>query len=740
MIIFPNNDCCPCEISSNLSRCMNGDTIDKGCCPSNEDLIMWSTRPGHSIIQQEVLMCLDFGNTTLQQEYTLSVANREPIQTLYEFDKTYWRVERVCDSGCIAYDCFLPLTTQEDPGSGLLTLCPGGVNPIPDCGGQDSPCITNCTGSSTHCEAEQVDCEGMVVTLADILADKSNQCCNPETIPSSGCSCKSSWMTSYRKRMLLDNPLYKYAPELECYNGGNFLIGTGAKMSDFWMCNAMFENWWKIKEYDDEPGKFVILPDGVATEDGNNYLNEELVPQRWIFACSACPLFGFDFEDANDHGSNFNIGDINDILCNHDHPSMELQQVMTNMSSLGYLVAKDWRAEQKQTYVELHERFPLAGYGVHAEKEISEMNPLGPFRKRWCRTVNIASRKPILDARLFEPSARKLQSAYNIDYPGFALPNAPQDSAEFAAWNALSREEQLEEIEDYKFWADRQWVYFRAIPKGWAWTGWGQPDANILDGDSRLDSACTASWQNLPQNQIKTCKDPALECKDPNTGDPLETCPTCDGCNCVAIQQGCPAAQCSPVSFHSYCDGVHIISTQYATTNKCDKFGQGPCSEEMQPIPSKTGILWQSNTFLVSARKFHDWEFNQGGLGCQSVDTIGVFHSWPSVKCAHQVPKNPMCDPHFSAQLPCGEFPNLWPSASDMQYLDFPAALSGFCGTLGAVQCDPLSTDPNELISCGLKQRICFQNTIMPARGDCPPSNGDATVRDEELGFVVECN
>jgi len=728
MIIFPNNDCCPCEISSNLSRCMNGDTVDKGCCPSNEDLIMWSTRPGHSILQQEVLMCSP--GVTKQQEYTLSVADREPIQTLYEFDTTYWRVERVCDSGCIAYDCFLPLTNTEDPGSGMLTLCPGGEVPIPACGGQDSPCITNCNGVSTHCEAGQVDCERMVVTMTDIVADKLIGCCNPDNIPSSGCSCKSSWMTSYRKRMLLDNPLYKYAPELECYNGGKFLIGTGARMSDFWMCNAMFENWWKIKEYDAEPGKFVILPDGVATEDGNNFVNEELVPQRWIFACSACPLFGFDFQDANNHGSSFDIDQINDILCTADHPSMELQQVMTEMSSLGYLVAKDWREEQKQTYMELHERFPLAGYGVHAEKEISEMNLLGPFRKRFCRTVDVASRKPILDARLFEPSSRKLQSAYNIDYPGFALPNAPQDSVEFNNWNGLTREEQLEEIEDYKFWADRQWVYFRAIPKGWTWTGWGQTDDNILDGVSRLDPACTASWQNLPQNEIKTCNASASACGP--IEDPWPTCPSCDDCDCTAIQQGCPAALCSPITFHSYCDGVHIISTQYATANKCDVVAS-PCVEgQTETIASFTSTLWQSNTFLVSARKFHDWEFNQEGLGCRSVDTIGVFHSWPSVKCAHQVPKNPMCDPHFSASLPCP-----FTLASDQQYLNFPAALSGFCVQTGAVKCGP---DPLNVISCGLKQRICHKNTIMPARGDCPPSNGDAAVRDDELGFNVECN
>jgi hypothetical protein len=460
------------------------------------------------------------------------------------------------------------------------------------------------------------------------------------------CECDSFWMTKYRRRKLLDNSRYRWAADIECYNSSNFLEKSNAfvknknetiqhdrnyeqtydsilgpellqragsyfasevseypfRLSSQWLFNVTQERFWKIAQSDstgfsqvfwNDPGTSGDKPNPTYTTPPNPdpypYQVDNMVPKWWIFACSSVPFFQFDLEDAVDPMNSLSSNPRTPAITNEDYEDLidkrttselysewSLQSVFEKLGNAGYFHVKDWRAEQLKAYKELNERFPDMGYETYANKTIDDMPLLGPVRKRYYeRDYNVAKsyniRKPYLRPDLVPNSSLLLQAECFLPFSG--------------QWenSKMSEEVRQKVIDDYYFWAERQWVYFRAQPLGWTWASWDamltcpcnasciggstapNEEAAILAGCGRAKGNCIESWFNAPQISCLENNPTNNFCINTSGGPPsTNPCPACgefsegtwNGNACTCCLSCCDASTSNPDSCDDDCRNV----------------------------------------------------------------------------------------------------------------------------------------------------------------------------------------
>jgi hypothetical protein len=624
MALNPGLLCCPC---CKVKSCLSGDTIDTNCCLSCDELLMWSERPSFSVTHRYYLQgqntdpsapcyvvdptgagsCSGVGKIT---HFNISAQELEPVQTVYKFYTTYWRPINFY-AGSIAQDLpvrsdpFCEDLTNEpnpklnrcgfdfynaekmnssDPSTlGLIKTCLGVLSPCAKTpchvGPDPDPTINPCVGEEhiTSCDW-YLTYDKIAIDLnrgySPIEVDLSAyNCCYPivspqcdqVTLPTS-CECNSPWMTSYRRRKLLDDYRTTWGVDIECHDENAFEFNLTSE----WLFNMAFERWWSIgKDQDGVSQSYWNIPDLSGTDPNPNTSNPsypykviDMVPKFWIFACSAAPFFRFELEDAwNPRNSESSqprqpviSKDDRDLLLNMKinntaYAEYELQSVFENLSKGGYFDSNDWREEQLQAYKELNQRFPNSGYAPYANKTVDQMPKLGPFRKKLYASHLFGRRNPILRADRVAPSAANLQAEFYAQYPGlFPTPT-------------MSEQEKQQAIDDYYFWAERQWVYFRAVPAGWTWANWnagitlpcgpdgiGVPpteDAAILAGCGRAAGNCIESWFNSPQEvTVSDILTNNVCISTEGEGQPEQECILSDGTPIQTTACGCCRLNC----------------------------------------------------------------------------------------------------------------------------------------------------------------------------------------------------
>jgi len=786
------------------------------------------------------------------------------------------------------------LTMWDKSSLYYLNTCLAGESP---CAKTDCISWTQGNGECTPQEIEKGYCDpNFILQPQDIKDDllrgyiESSQqnsvinCCYPLVDPSGtrveqypSCECDSPWLTRYRRRKLLDDYRYTWGVDVECYNDSSYAALTNAyasppgshspnydsvydisynqgnnqfRLADHWLFNMTFERWWKIAEDEhghsaifwDIPGSSGAEPNPSIGDPSYPWQTDDLVPKFWISACSAVPFFQFEMEDAlnpmNSASSTPRQPAISSGLyqqfveIRNDHNiaygEYKLQALWNQLANAGYFKAKDWREEQLQAYKELNQRFPNAGYQTYANKTVDQMPMLAPFRKRYYASHDLQLRKPYLRPQLVPKSAKPLQAECYIDYPG-QFPTT-----------GMTTQERQQAIDDYYFWAERQWVYFRAAPAGWTWANWNaagsipcdgiepapNEDAAILYGCGRATGDCIESWFNQPQVSY-TVNNPTLNYCVDSTGlgqtledcyvteiggiydadNPITPCACCElncdftfsspgqleqnlackndcfsgevcasyiditrclvpegisyssdgnpynlstdevsdelfNCGCGATPiQGCPAGECTKLSITSYCQGVHIIASQYATDNKNIQ-GNDECGGTSDVV-SKTRCLWSAHTFLTTAQNFY--RFNDIINACENNTDISMKSLWPEVKNTHIIPKNAICNNHYAAiNVTC-------PTASQLQYADVPGCDGGVCwpwfvdvdccGTNSGDTPDcPPPPEPGQPTKIGCLQRIaCVSESHgdkWPEQYKCPPFNTTNSSKDEIINLL----
>ena len=570
------SECCGC---CKVTECLSGDTIDTDCCLSCDELLMWSERPSFEIVQKYYLRAPGDGSDPdcpavpgtggnpigKIVHYKTSTQELEPVQTLYSFYETYWRPlsfygSSIVDELPVKKD---PICPPLDSGSSKLLRCrydfadaekmrwwdSSTTQRLTTCLHMESPCAVNgCASippdpSVNPCAGEEsiTSCGTFVLTPNDIIEDlkrgystssqgnSGDNCCYPiieppciRVIADPMCECNSPWMTNYRRRKLLDDYRTIWGVDVECYDENNT---TAFSLTNQWLFNMTFERWWKISKDNTDgltqsfwnvPEQSGVHPNPTFNNTAYPYQVDDLVPKYWIFACSAVPFFLFELNDAvspmNTLSSTprtpvISAQDATDILDykRNDTPYAEylLQSIFESLSNGGYFESKDWRAEQLQAYKELAVRFPGQGYETYANKTVAQMPLLGPFRKRYYDSHILGRVHPILRPDLVPDSAKSIQVEFYHQYPG-QFPNKSMTDAQ-----------KQQAIDDYYFWAERQWVYFRGAPAGWTWASWDSgttcpccvdfygvspnEDQAILAGCGRAKGNCIESWFNAPQ-------------------------------------------------------------------------------------------------------------------------------------------------------------------------------------------------------------------------------------------------
>ena len=567
------SECCGC---CKVTECLSGDTIDTDCCLSCDELLMWSERPSFELVQKYYLAapgtgfdhaCPAVAGTNgigKIVHYKTSAQELEPVQTIYSFYETYWRPLSFYDNSIASQ---LPIEKDPicslDSVSGKLLRCryefdgtekmqwskSTTTERLRTCLHMESPCALNgCTSvppnpSVNPCAGEEniTSCGTYILTPDSIVEDlkrgygesssvgSDKNCCYPwidigctQVISYPTCECNSPWLTKYRRRKLLDDYRTIWGVDVECYDENS---ATAFSLTNQWLFNMTFERWWKIAKDNTDgltqsfwnvPDQSGVHPNPTFNNPSYPYQVDDLVPKYWIFACSAVPFFRFELSDAvtpmNTLASNprtpvISAQDATDILEYKQngipYAEYRLQNIFESLSNGGYFESKDWRAEQLQAYKELAARFPGHGYETYANKTVAQMSLLGPFRKRYYDNHIFGRVHPILRPDLVPDSAKSLQAEFYHSYPG-QFPNS-----------SMTDEQKLQAIDDYYFWAERQWVYFRGAPAGWTWVDWNagttcpccddfygtttNEDEAILAGCGRASDGCIGSWYNAPQ-------------------------------------------------------------------------------------------------------------------------------------------------------------------------------------------------------------------------------------------------
>lgn len=588
--------CCCCPTFD----CLSGDQIGSGCCHGCDTLLLWCDRPRDEV-KYLATATSPVSGTCIKCVVT-SWDSLPPVQAIYHYHGTYWRVATLGN------------------GNGINTLLP----PYPQCPTYLSTCFV----------PGYEDCDN----------------CN--LFDQSGCACYSGAWTRYQIDKWSSDNDSLWGPEIICFKGGNSIGPNHGRLEGQLLGLVYRERWWKIAEgtVDCEQYRIYVpecveTPNGWQCQDGTPIQGDNLVPKWWIYACSGCPIFDFDIADAEERGfiTTQDAIDIRLALGQGDQPAQDL---LERMAAGGYFDSKDWREDQRQAFIDLDAEFPGAGYGACVE-DVSLMSELGPFRRRLCSPFSEANPTPILNRADVKDTAVPLQVDAGCfkDYPG-----------SFSSGNELK----------YQAWVDRQWVYLRAAPGGWTYAGWNaaaecnQPEegeiAAILGGCGRNDPTCIAALRGLPLGtaHCAPCVNPCDSILNPQ---PVQYC-NCECEICPGEQwSGFLSTQCpessQPFGFDGLCNGADTgLGGQF-----CDQLGVEPFCEGVRFVfahykhepdgalvgdycvdKSRYTCRRTVRSYLVEARRSSDSWLDSVPYKCRGESPpLPVFKDFPAVQQTHQV-------------------------------------------------------------------------------------------------------
>jgi len=676
---------CCCGSACPTHDCLNGSTIDTGCCPSCDTLILFCERPGYT---QKNMAAQFNANPAPGQTRVLcceySWSSLPPVQAIYRHHGTFYRV---------AY---------RDDRPGLRTW----MAPYPEC---PFPCPEEGYSGCENCDP------------------------SPPFPNFSGCVCNSTH-SQYQLDKWTEEPGTLWGPEMICWGGGANLTATLGRLEDQLLGIVHFERWWKIAD----PKRAgcaqwrIHVPDCTETEngwqcgDGAPVQGDNLVPKWWIYACSGVPLFDFDITDAvnREFITTEEASDLRSAAALKEQP---IQDILIRMSAGGYFDTKDWRAAQRQAFVDLNGEFPGAGYAACVQN-VADMDALGPVRRRLCGAFADANPTPILD--LADATATQqtinVDGACFIDYPGL-----------FTAGNEA----------DYAYWADRQWVYFRAVPGGWTWAGWNAPsgaclgweeEEAILAGCGRQDPDCIQALKGFPlaEPTITTCTHPCWDtfenpvqcsCFEPDAECAVLSldCPTTENggigfpSRCDGNNTGTGGQWCDALNVAAFCGGIRFAYTLYKTqpvAYECEENASGCCGY----VRYECGKVAQS--FLIEAqRTSNSWDESIPFQCRPEIPPLPANYQYPGLVATHQAP-TPLCTAIMEQTNP-GFIPNPEILPGDLQSSD-DLCCGGFCPVLGTWSAQ---TD-----CCGREKVDCEPTER------CPPEQTAGQV--SCIGHDIECN
>lgn len=566
------------------------------------------------------------------------------------------------DSGC-CHACDELLLWCERPGFGFTQQFRSGLGPGSKCqwnysitqAGMDPvQAVYKFHGAYWRCEIPNTTPESLYPlpprcppdwNAGAQCEDPSFYACDCGGVSPGICLCGQTWLTPWRKFNLENDPNTHWLTEMTCHKGGAALSGTVSSLYNEFLCVVHRERWWKLPQGECAPEGYLLVPGCTTSECAGAcgtvpYNRSDLVPKWWIYACSGVPLFAFDLTDAVDHGV-ITGAEKSDFITAIGLKNQPSQAVLAKLGNAGYFDTKDWRAKQQDEFAELDARFPGAGYAACIASPTS-MAALGPVRKRLCAPFAAAAVTPWLNRADCEASQQALNvgAACFIPYPGSLLNQA-----------------------DYEYWAERQWVYGRAVPGGWTWAGWNAvsgpcigltEEEAILQGCGRADPTCIESLKGNPR-PAPCCVDNAPIC-DTGVYTPCSGCGSPESCPCsVAPLVGCGpfsvtpvATQCENLVISPFCEGVRFVWAQYVNENKLTAGEGGECIQEY-----RYRCLYTAKSFLVEARRSVDsWDASIP-YRCRREDPkLGTFHAWPTIAYGHYGIA-PICD---SIILNTGEY------------------------------------------------------------------------------------
>lgn len=678
---------CCCPQANNyacISDCIFGTTIDTGCCHWDDTLVLWNNRPAYSIRQQ-------YRQGSCETCSTTSQAAMQPVQSIYRYHSCWFRFVYPGPSGPVS----------------LVTL-PKGNNDF----GQGTGCA-NPVCNPDYCP---------------------DDCCNDNALTDPGTCLCNAWFgtgnggfSNWRRNTLEESPDSTWFVEMICHNDGNPLHVTDGipRISSGFLCNVFFERWWKIA--DCAPSTRIYVPGCTQTSessdcDGVPFVTSDLVPKWWIFGCSGIPLYQWELDEALDLEV-IDAGEYTEIMDAITSKEQPPQAPILKMAYAGYLVAKDWREQQRQAYIELNQRFPSAGYGSCIES-LESMHELAPFRKRYTATAPLSS------------GGSDIPYLHNADVIDELVPFQAECTLKDFPGGTQS---------DYDFWRLRQWVYFRGIPGGWTWAGWNSASGTglteeqaILAGYGRAvgiggDAVITApmlafAGQPRPEATVISCGSEGNEvCADTTFCDTIDD--ACEECGEAPVAACDPPSVCRKFTLHPVCEGVRFLASQYQFTNRLESV-DGDCV-----TAGKYVCLYVVESFLVEARRRVDrWDYAIP-YRCRTMDPpLGAFQDFDFVEKAHFPPQE-MCDAIIDATNP---FHEEYDGASSLccgaKCVGFENVLYGdgpcFVGSDNEYPCPELQATTNVCPEAGpcpphgtTKQLSCLTHPIIClAEGEGPPT------------------
>lgn len=585
---------CCCAAGCTFGDCLYGAEIEDGCCHACDTLALWCYRPEFSIQQHLSFGGMIPGAPVCETCFTTYTGDPGgPVQAIYKFERTMYR-------------CSFPNVTGPISLIEMPPACP------PSCGG--TPTFTDCCSDS---------------------------------IPDGSCQCNQFWpgiggINTNRRAILGADDATKWFLNTTCHKLGFALGGTQAvgNLYDEFLCIVFFERWWKIAEDCDSNVRIYVpgCDQTPPTSDcgGIPFVESNLVPKWWIYACSGVPLYDFEIDDAvrfevitADEADAMRLDITNKITPN--------QAVLAKMAEAGYLRAADWRAEQRQAYIDLHALYPSAGYGACIQ-DVDQMHTLGPYRKRCTEPLVGTAVQPLLRKNEVAGELTALQADCFKNYAG--------SSSDQAA---------------YDFWCERQWVYFHGVPGGWQWAGWNAPSDGgcvglglteieaILRGCGRGDTSCIQGFKGEPRA-------PSI-CTPCSTINPAFTpCNNCNG-DCESTCGSAPISacaddtlpvitKCSNFNLLPLCEGIRFIHSQYAIRHDFTGNTIIGFTDTTRMI-----CLVSVNSFLVGIkRSVNSWS-DSIPFSCRSeVPALTTFKNWPEVEGIH-IGHSTICNP-----LSAGDF------------------------------------------------------------------------------------
>lgn len=643
-----NFKCCCSPGGECPTDCIFGNTIDEGCCHKADVLLFWSERPGHTITQHYRVGSLFPGQPGCETCYTVTCPQMGPVQSIYKYNQCRFRFVYPGPGGAVT------LTQLPFSGDPLAIGWEACANPV--------------------CEPSYCP----------------DDCCGTQLQPPGGCKCKTWYgagqggLNQWRYDTMMDEPANLWFPEMECHKDGdplNAAIPVGRLGSDF-IALVYLERWWKIAE-DCPPNARIYVPGCTQSTEGGNcggipFVTSDLVPKWWIYACAGIPLYQFELDEALELGV-IDGSEYDAIMAKVALKQQPPQPPLMKMARAGYLVARDWRPDQRQAFLDLDAMFPGAGYAP-CDQPVAQMAELGPFRKRYTAQFADQVARPLLHKADVVTELDPYQATCMIDYPG--------------SWS---------NFKDYDYWRQRQWVYFRGVPGGWTWVNWNAAAGTGLTEEEAIAEGYGRGTGVGDPNTLLSAPllsmrgEPRGPCACTDCGPVEPACPNttyCSMCSGGVIDPGAcsacggPIAACDPpikclkFSITPECEGVRFQFSSYVfendlnydpETNTCVMTGEYRCH-------------YQVNSYLVEAKRSVDSWSDSIPFTCRTESPpLPVFNAWKPVGRAH-LGQEDICADIVAAPVPvytvqdlcCGGYCN----ASTDVFYDWPSSPAG-CPTVG---------------------------------------------------------